>query len=34
MLAGMTTVKSRLDGVLWRYAAQVHTRQDARGVQQ
>jgi tetratricopeptide (TPR) repeat protein len=29
-LAGLTTVKSRLIGVLWRYAAQVHTRQDAR----
>jgi tetratricopeptide (TPR) repeat protein len=32
MLSGLTTLKSRLDGVLWRYAAQVHTRQDARAV--
>ena len=29
---GLTTVKARLDGVLWRYAAQVHTKQDARAV--
>ena len=31
-LAGLTTVKSRLDTVLWRYAAQVHTKQDARAI--
>jgi len=31
-LLGLTTVKSRLDGVLWRYASQVHTRRDARAV--
>lgn len=31
-LAGLTTLKTRLDAVLWRYAAQVHTRQDARGI--
>ena len=30
--AGLTAVKTRLDSVLWRYAAQVHTRQDARGI--
>ncbi len=29
---GLTTVKARLDGVLWRYAAQTHTRRDARAV--
>jgi tetratricopeptide (TPR) repeat protein len=29
-LEGLTTVKARMGGVLWRYAAQVHTRQDAR----
>lgn len=29
-LAGRTTLKSRLPALLWRYAAQVHTRQDAR----
>jgi tetratricopeptide (TPR) repeat protein len=32
MLAGLTTLKSRLEGVLWRYAAQIHTKQDARAV--
>ena len=31
-LSGLTTVKSRLDGALWRYAAQVHGKQDARAV--
>ena len=31
-LAGLTTLKARLDGVMWRYAAQVHTKQDARAV--
>lgn len=31
-LEGLTTVKARISGDLWRYAAQVHTRQDARGV--
>lgn len=30
--AGLTTVKSRIGGVLWRYAAQAHTKQDARAV--
>jgi len=29
-LEGRTTLKSRLGPELWRYAAQVHTRQDAR----
>ncbi len=29
-LSGLTTVKSRLDSTLWRYAAQVHTKVDAR----
>jgi tetratricopeptide (TPR) repeat protein len=29
-LAGRTTLKSRLPVLLWRYAAQVHTKQDAR----
>jgi tetratricopeptide (TPR) repeat protein len=29
-LEGLATAKERLNGVLWRYAAQVHTRQDAR----
>jgi len=32
MLSDMTTVKARLDGVLWRYASQVHTKRDARAV--
>jgi len=31
-LDGLTTVKARLNGVLWRYAGQVHTRQDARTI--
>ena len=31
-LAGQTTLKARLPGVLWRYAAQVRGKQDARGV--
>jgi tetratricopeptide (TPR) repeat protein len=31
-LVGLTSAKSRLDGVLWRYAAQVHTRHDARAI--
>lgn len=31
-VAGQTVVKSRLEGVLWRYAAQIHTKQDARAV--
>ncbi|HTR84435.1 MAG TPA: hypothetical protein VMI56_08135 [Reyranella sp.] len=31
-MAGLTTVKSRLDSALWRYAAQVHGRQDARAL--
>ncbi len=31
-LEGLTTAKTRLNGDLWRYAAQVHTKQDARGV--
>jgi lipoprotein NlpI len=32
-LAGRTTLKARLPGVLWRYAAQVHGKQrDARAV--
>ncbi len=31
-LNGLTTVKSRLDSVLWRFAAQVHTKQDARAM--
>jgi tetratricopeptide (TPR) repeat protein len=30
-LTGLTAVKDRLNGVLWRYAAQARTRQDARG---
>jgi tetratricopeptide (TPR) repeat protein len=30
-LAGRTTAKSRLGPLLWRYAAQVRTRRDARG---
>lgn len=29
-LDGLTTAKARMSGDLWRYAAQVHTRQDAR----
>jgi tetratricopeptide (TPR) repeat protein len=29
-LDGLATAKLRINGVLWRYAAQVHTRQDAR----
>jgi tetratricopeptide (TPR) repeat protein len=28
--AGLTTLKARLSGALWRYAAQVRSRQDAR----
>jgi tetratricopeptide (TPR) repeat protein len=31
-LEGLTTTKTRINGDLWRYAAQVHTKQDARGV--
>ena len=31
-LEGLTTAKQRINGDLWRYAAQVHTRQDARGL--
>jgi len=31
-MAGLTTVKSRIDSALWRYAAQVHGKQDARAV--
>src|SRR4029079_1701081 len=31
-VAGVTTVKGRLDALLWRYAAQTHTKQDARGL--
>jgi tetratricopeptide (TPR) repeat protein len=31
-LEGLTTAKDRLNSDLWRYAAQVHTRQDARAV--
>ncbi|MBS0541278.1 MAG: hypothetical protein JSR47_21115, partial [Proteobacteria bacterium] len=31
-LEGQTTVKARINGDLWRYAAQVHTKQDARGI--
>ena len=31
-LEGQTTLRGRLVGVLWRYAAQVRGRQDARGV--
>lgn len=31
-LEGQTTLKSRLQPVLWRYAAQVHGKQDARAV--
>jgi len=31
-VAGLTTVKAKLEGVLWRYAAQAHTKQDARAV--
>src|SRR5262249_37661943 len=31
-LAGSNTVKARLAPLLYRYAAQVHTRQDARAV--
>jgi tetratricopeptide (TPR) repeat protein len=30
-LDGLTTLKSKLARELWRYAAMVHTRQDARG---
>jgi lipoprotein NlpI len=30
--AGQTTLKGRIFGVLWRYAAQVRSKQDARGV--
>jgi tetratricopeptide (TPR) repeat protein len=29
-IAGVTTLKGRLGGLLWRYAAQVRARQDAR----
>jgi tetratricopeptide (TPR) repeat protein len=31
-LAGLTTVKARIAPLLWRYAAQVHTKQDARAI--
>jgi tetratricopeptide (TPR) repeat protein len=31
-LEGLTTAKTRMNSDLWRYAAQVHTRQDARAV--
>jgi tetratricopeptide (TPR) repeat protein len=31
-VAGLTTVKAKLEGVLWRYAAQAHAKQDARAV--
>jgi tetratricopeptide (TPR) repeat protein len=31
-LAGVNGVKSRIDTALWRYAAQVHTKQDARAI--
>jgi len=31
-LEGLTTAKARINGDLWRYAAQVHTKQDARGI--
>jgi tetratricopeptide (TPR) repeat protein len=31
-LAGRTTLKSRLGPLLWRYAAQVRSRRDARGL--
>ncbi|HZQ01633.1 MAG TPA: tetratricopeptide repeat protein [Reyranella sp.] len=31
-LSGLTTVKARIDGTLWRFAAQVHTKHDARAV--
>jgi tetratricopeptide (TPR) repeat protein len=31
-VAGVTTVKGRLEALLWRYAAQVHGKQDARGL--
>lgn len=31
-LEGLTTAKARINSDLWRYAAQVHTRQDARAV--
>jgi len=30
-MAGLSTLKGRLDSILWRYAAQTHTKQDARG---
>jgi tetratricopeptide (TPR) repeat protein len=29
-MAGLSTLKGRLDSILWRYAAQTHTKQDAR----
>jgi tetratricopeptide (TPR) repeat protein len=29
-LEGLTTAKTRMNGDLWRYAAQIHTKQDAR----
>jgi tetratricopeptide (TPR) repeat protein len=29
-IAGLTTLKARMTGLLWRYAAQVRSRQDAR----
>jgi len=29
---GLTAVKERLNGVLWRYAAQARTKQDARAI--
>ena len=31
-MVGLTTTKSRLEATLWRYAAQVHTKQDARAI--
>jgi tetratricopeptide (TPR) repeat protein len=32
VLASLTTAESRLEVTLWRYAAQVHTKRDARGL--
>jgi len=31
-LEGLTTAKTRMNSDLWRYAAQVHTKQDARAI--
>lgn len=31
-LDGLTTAKTRINSDLWRYAAQVHTKQDARAI--